>query len=85
MQSSPDGVLKFTLTENRQGTSQGDFELCKQVNCAGQYGVKWLKTPRYAADGSQCVLAEYYRLNEKQPSAYVALVLINPLSFPASR
>jgi hypothetical protein len=78
-----DGVFKFTLPQH-QGFSQGNFELCKEVSCDGQLSFKWLKTPRCSVDGSQCILIEYYQFGQKRPSAYIALVRVGELSFPAS-
>jgi hypothetical protein len=66
-------VYEFTLPEHSGAFSQGKFELCKQVECAGQYSLKWLKSPRYSLDGTQCLLAEFEKLGEDSPSAYIAL------------
>lgn len=82
MREDEGGAYEFTLPESNGGFSQGKFELCKQVDCSGAYAVNWLKQPRYSEDGSQCVVAEYYFFDEKQPSAYVVLVKANPPTFP---
>jgi hypothetical protein len=68
------GVYEFTLPERGGAYSQGDFELCKEVSCSGQYSVDWMKRPIYSADGRQCLLAEFSNLDGEKPSAYIALV-----------
>ena len=67
-------VYEFTLPEHDGAFTQGKFDLCKHTDCAGQYSLKWLKTPRYSNDGDQCLLAEFENLGEDAPSAYIALV-----------
>jgi hypothetical protein len=74
LQERANGVYQFTLPERRGAFSQGEFELCKVVSCEGQWSVKWLKTPRYSVDGSQCILAEFTNLSDQKPSALIALV-----------
>jgi hypothetical protein len=74
MREKESGVYEFTLPERSGAFSQGDFELCKETSCEGQYGVKWLKQPAYSADGNQCVLAEFSNLSDAKPSAFIALV-----------
>lgn len=69
-----EGVYEFTLPEHDGAFSQGKFEMCKHIECAGQYSLKWLKTPRYSDDGDQCLLAEFENLGEDATSAYIALV-----------
>jgi hypothetical protein len=69
-------VYEFTLPERGGAYSQGNFELCKETSCSGQYSVHWLKRPTYSADGTQCLLAEFSNLEEKKPLAYIALVRV---------
>ena len=69
-------VYEFTLPERGGAYSQGDFELCKEISCSGQYSVHWLKRPMYSADGTQCLLGEFSNLEDEKPSAYVALVRV---------
>jgi hypothetical protein len=77
MRDKGNDVYEFTLPEAGGAYSQGEFELCKEADCAGQYSLRWLKHPIYSADGSQCVLADFSNLGEQEPSAYVALVRVN--------
>jgi hypothetical protein len=69
-------VYEFTLPERGGAYSQGDFELCKETSCSGQYSVHWLKRPTYSADGTQCLLGEFSNLEDEKPSAYVALIRV---------
>ena len=69
-------VYEFTLPERGGAFSQGKFELCKEIECAGQYSTRWLKLPKYSFDGTQCLLAEFENLGEDGPSAYIALVRV---------
>src|ERR1700680_1012714 len=55
MRDKGNDVFEFTLPETGGAYSQGEFELCKEVNCAAQYSLRWLKHPIYSADGTQCV------------------------------
>jgi hypothetical protein len=68
-------VYEFTLPERSGAFSQGDFNLCKETTCGGQYSVKWLKHPVYSADGTQCLLAQFSNLNDQDGSSYIALVV----------
>jgi hypothetical protein len=70
-------VYEFTLPERNGAFSQGDFELCKEVACAGQYSLKWLKQPLYSADGTQCLLAEFSNLGDEGSTAYIALIRVH--------
>ncbi len=74
LRDTGEDVYEFTLPEHDGAFSQGKFELCKHIECSGQYSLKWLKTPRYSNDGNQCLLAEFGNLGEDAPSAYIALV-----------
>jgi len=74
MQETRSGVYQFNLPERRGAYSQGEFELCKEIPCEGQWSIKWLERPSYSADGSQCVLAEFTNLSDEKPSAVIALV-----------
>jgi len=76
LREKEDGVYEFTLPESKGAYSQGDFELCKEISCAGQYDIRWLKQPAYSSDGTQCILGEFSNLGDAQPSAYVALVRV---------
>ena len=69
-------VYEFTLPERGRAYSQGDFELCKETSCSGQYSVHWLKRPVYSADGTQCLLGEFSNMGEEKPSAYIALIRV---------
>jgi len=69
-------MYQFTLPERGGAYSQGDFELCKEISCFGQYSVHWLKRPIYSADGTQCLLGEFSNSEDEKPSAYVALVRV---------
>lgn len=69
-------VYEFTLPERGGAYSQGDFELCKETPCSGQYSVHWLKRPTYSTDGTQCLLGEFSNLEDEKPSAYIALVRV---------
>ena len=76
MQETRSGVYQFNLPERGGASSQGEFELCKEISCEGQWSIKWLKRPSYSADGSQCVLAEFTNLSDEKPSAVIALVSV---------
>ena len=69
-----ESLYEFTLPEKGGAFSQGDFDLCKQISCEGQYSLKWLRKPRYSIDGNQCVLAEFANLSDVKPSAFIVLV-----------
>ena len=69
-------VYEFTLPERGGAYSQGDFELCKEISCSGQYSVHWLKKPTYSADGTQCLPGEFSNFVDEKPSAYIALVRV---------
>jgi hypothetical protein len=77
MRETRDGVYEFTLPDRNGAYSQGDFDLCKEVSCSGQYSIAWLKHPVYSADGTQCLLGEFSNLGDEQPSAYIALVRVS--------
>jgi hypothetical protein len=74
MREKSSGIYEFTLPELNGAFSQGDFELCKETSCEGQYGIKWLKEPLYSAEGDQCVFGEFSNLSDSTPSAYFVLV-----------
>jgi hypothetical protein len=76
MRDAGHDVYEFTLPERGGAYSQGDFELCKEISCSGQYSVHWLKRPIYSADGTQCLLGEFSNLEDEKPSAYIALVRV---------
>lgn len=69
-------VYEFTLPERGGAYSQGNFEMCEEISCSGQYSIRWLKRPLYSADGTQCLLGELSNLEDETPSAYIALVRI---------
>jgi hypothetical protein len=75
MRDKGGNVYEFTLPEKSGAFSQGDFDLCKKTTCAGQNSVKWLKHPVYAADGTQCLLAEFLNLDDEDGPGYIALVV----------
>jgi hypothetical protein len=66
---------EFTLPEKNGAYSQGDFDLCRETACAGQYSLKWLKHPVYSIDGTQCLLAEFSNLGDEEVTGYLALVV----------
>lgn len=68
-------VYEFTLPEKSGAFSQGDFDLCEETSCAGQYSLKWLKHPAYSSDGTQCLLAEFSNLDDHDGMKYIALVI----------
>jgi hypothetical protein len=74
MQDTGGDKYEFTLPELGGSFSQGVFDICKEVSCAGQYSIRWLKEPSYSADGTQCILGEFSNLGDLKPSAYIALV-----------
>src|SRR5215472_7812340 len=76
MRDMGNDVYEFTLPERGGAYSQGNFELCKEISCSGQYSVNWLKRPLYSADGTQCLLGEFTNLEHEKPSAYIALVRV---------
>jgi hypothetical protein len=76
MRDTGNDVYEFTLPERGGAYSQGNFELCKEISCSGQYSVHWLKRPSYSADGTQCLLGEFSNLEDEKPSAYIALVRV---------
>jgi hypothetical protein len=69
-------VYEFTLPERGGAYSQGNFEVCKEISCSGQYCIHWLKRPLYSGDGTQCLLGEFSNLEDEKPSAYIALVRV---------
>jgi hypothetical protein len=69
-----DRVYEFTLPERQGRYSQGKFDICKGIECGGQTSIHWLKQPRYSANGSQCVLAEFTSDIGDKPDAYLTLV-----------
>jgi len=76
MRDTGNDRYEFTLPERGGAYSQGNFELCKEISCSGQYSVNWLKRPLYSADGTQCLLAEFSNSEDEKPSAYIALVRV---------
>jgi len=70
-------VYEFTLPQRDGAYSQGNFELCKEHSCSGQYEILWLKQPEYSTDGSQCLLGKLSNFEDEHPSAYIALVRVN--------
>lgn len=76
MQETRSGVYQFTLPERGGASSQGEFDLCKEISCEGQWSITWRKRPSYSADGDQCVLAEFTNLSDEKPSAVIALVRV---------
>jgi hypothetical protein len=76
MRDTGHDVYEFTLPERGGAYSQGDFELCKEISCSGQYSIHWLKRPVYSADGTQCLLGEFSNLGDETPSAYLALIRV---------
>lgn len=69
-------VYEFTLPERNGAYSQGEFELCREISCSGQYSIHWLKRPIYSADGTQCLLGKFSNLGDAEPTAYIALVRV---------
>ena len=76
MRDTGHDVYEFTLPERGGAYSQGDFKLCEEVNCSGQYSIRWLKRPVYSTDGTQCLLGEFSNSDDEKPTAYVALIRV---------
>jgi hypothetical protein len=72
---------EFTLPDRGGSYSQGDFDVCKETACDGQYSIKWLKQPTYSADGTQCVLGEFSNefADQAAPSFIVLVRVRNTL------
>jgi hypothetical protein len=76
LREGANGVYQFTLPERGGASSQGEFDLCKSISCEGQWSIRWLETPWYSMDGSQCILAQFSNLSDSKPSAVIALVKV---------
>ena len=59
-------VYEFTTPERRGAYSQGNFEVCKEISCSGQYSIHWLKRPSYSGDGTQCLLGEFSNMEGRK-------------------
>jgi hypothetical protein len=73
-ETEKESVYQYTLPEAKGVFSQGKLDICKEIECGGQHDIEWFKTPRYSADGTQCLLAKI-SVFESGEIAYLALVL----------
>jgi len=73
-QSTGNAKVLFTLPQQAKSYSSGDFDLTGDLPADDQLNIEYFSRPRYAKDGTQCVIGQVTDAMNGQ-IRYIALVL----------